>query len=742
MRRGLIILLGVILFGLAAAATVVLTNDAREAGRTLAAFLDGLNTPAGAGAEQYLALTTDQSDAFTSLLILTPPDAAGSTPPSLQRDVRVSPFGLPGSRAASVGLAHANGTTRLSFRLRRTPAGWRVTALPNLLAHPAAYSLNASDGTPTLLVGERSGAVAGGGLPAGDHVVFVIVLDGKVLQAQPATATPVSRLLRLRPGEFIETEQEGLLPLAATAALYDASGSRPTGIGQMIPGTVGLNAYYWRGTIYGLAMPKPFTPDRIRVLLNTTDFGGVEHRSATVSSDTGLTIRESGTGRTVTVGAGAVVTLRPVDVAGRPGAAAYSASGAQLARSAARLILTAGGSGRLTLHTVTRGFAPSRFSPAYRGRLEVAAALPPAGGAPSAGSATALHIINDLPLDEYLYSVVPSEMPVSYGVEALKVQALAARAYAVAAMTGGGYTQAGAHVDDSTSSQVYNNIKEQPASNDAVDATAGRVPAYEGKVVDARFFSTSCGFTANSYEVWSRSDGRFPGALVPYLVARPQTTAVTALPNEDAVRAFLRRTDLDAPDAGSPWFRWRVSFTRQEIEAAIAANLAQRQQAQPGFVLTRNAAGNFVAQAIGSDPLGTLTDIRVVERGAGGNIMTLEIAGTGGTYRIIKEYNIRMLLRPVQYLPGQPAISIALADGSSRANYGLLPSAFACFDIERDAGGAITRVVIQGGGNGHGAGMSQEGARGLAARGWTYDRIVAHYYPGAEIVTLDALFPR
>lgn len=94
----------------------------------------------------------------------------------------------------------------------------------------------------------------------------------------------------------------------------------------------------------------------------------------------------------------------------------------------------------------------------------------------------ALHIINELPLEEYLYSVVPSEMPTEYQKEALKAQAVCARSYAIKQMAGKRLAALGAHVDDSVSFQVYNNLREDAASIAAVNETKGQVVFAENQV--------------------------------------------------------------------------------------------------------------------------------------------------------------------------------------------------------------------------------------------------------------------
>lgn len=116
--------------------------------------------------------------------------------------------------------------------------------------------------------------------------------------------------------------------------------------------------------------------------------------------------------------------------------------------------------------------------------------------------------------------------------------------------------------------------------------------------------------------------------------------------------------------------------------------------------------------------------------------MDLEITTTHGTFRIIKEYNIRRILQPVDYLNGSPVI-LHCHDGTSRENFPLLPSAFAYIDFERDSEGNIQEVTIRGGGYGHGVGMSQYGSYGLTLMGKTWQDIIKHYYPGSELYNLS-----
>jgi stage II sporulation protein D len=120
-----------------------------------------------------------------------------------------------------------------------------------------------------------------------------------------------------------------------------------------------------------------------------------------------------------------------------------------------------------------------------------------------------LRAINVVGLEQYLYGVVPSEMPYTWAPEALQAQAVAARSYALATKRSGAFD-----VYKDTRSQVYLGLDHEKASSTAaVDATAGKVLLYGGTVAKTFFYSTSGGRTASSEDVW--------GTAVPYLVSVP-----------------------------------------------------------------------------------------------------------------------------------------------------------------------------------------------------------------------------
>ncbi len=118
-------------------------------------------------------------------------------------------------------------------------------------------------------------------------------------------------------------------------------------------------------------------------------------------------------------------------------------------------------------------------------------------------------MVNELLLEEYLYAVVPSEMPASYPLEALKAQAVCARTYAYARILHAGLPEYGAHVDDSTSYQVYNNILENAQTTKAVRETKGELLYYGEELADTYYYSTSCGYGTGCGRLVRLRPGRF-----------------------------------------------------------------------------------------------------------------------------------------------------------------------------------------------------------------------------------------
>lgn len=156
----------------------------------------------------------------------------------------------------------------------------------------------------------------------------------------------------------------------------------------------------------------------------------------------------------------------------------------------------------------------------YRGALELRH---------KGGGLTAVNIV---PVDDYLRSVVPEEMPVDWPAEAIKAQSVAARSFALASR--GRHAGEGYDLCTTTHCQLYTGTAaEKSASNAAIKATHGEVLTYGGKPIEALFHTDSGGMTENSEDVW--------GSHVPYLRAAKDTPAKTMPWTKTISRADLER---------------------------------------------------------------------------------------------------------------------------------------------------------------------------------------------------------
>lgn len=364
--------------------------------------------------------------------------------------------------------------------------------------------------------------------------------------------------------------------------------------------------------------------------------------------------------------------------------------------------------GKIQITSMTR----NGTNPFYRGQIEIVKAE---GG---------LHVINDLPLEEYLYGVIPSEMPAEYHEEALKAQAVCARSYAVRHIRNNRLKKMGAHVDDSTSYQVYNNTAEDERCNRAVDETKGKKVYHDGRVASTYFFSTSCGVTTSAEDV------TFSSKPVSYLIGKLQEREFEdegkrerarlvsdTFGNEDLFRKFLQE-DRDILEKNEPWYRWSTTISLGDMENNINTKIGGRCQASGEKIQVRQADGTYAEQEIQS--IGKLKRVKIKKRKSGGVVYMAIIVGTEATVRVYSEYNIRMLLF------NENAI-VRKNDGKSVSGMNMLPSGFFVMD---KSGGSYE---IKGGGFGHGTGMSQTGANELAQAGKNCEEILKYYFDGVEL---------
>ncbi len=328
----------------------------------------------------------------------------------------------------------------------------------------------------------------------------------------------------------------------------------------------------------------------------------------------------------------------------------------------------------------------------YRGKIELV---------PSTKDGN-FHIVNVLKLDDYLKGVVPNEMPVRFGLEALKAQSVAARNYVLSPRV-----KANPNYDvvDSVASQVYFGANtEKPLSTQAVNETSGIVALYDWNLILAQYSSTAGGYTECFSNAFSDPiSKKFPSESKPYLIAKPDYETTEPLDNEKSAAKFYK-SKPESFDINSPYFRWEREWNGQEIQDAVQANIAA--QSTTGFIKPAVSKG---------ETIGIIKEIKVKKRGDSGKIIELEIITDEQNYTVQKELVIRRLF----------------------TNKGkALPSANVVFEQEYNENGDLIYIKAYGGGFGHGVGMSQYGAGFMGTElKMSFDQILKHYYSGITLAT-------
>ncbi len=332
-------------------------------------------------------------------------------------------------------------------------------------------------------------------------------------------------------------------------------------------------------------------------------------------------------------------------------------------------------------------------------------------------------IVNEVPLEEYLCRVVPSEMPSTYAKEALKAQAVCARTYAVWQMREYAYPQYEAHVNDSVSYQVYNQIGVQETTSQAVEETAGQIMLYEDGPVKAYYFSTSCGSTTDE-NIWEKGDRE----QTPYIAGRRvgESGSGRDLTDEDTFSEFIRKKHAGDLEISEPWYRWSCYIPLEQIQKNVEKWAKIRaERSQDGILLEDGT--EYVLEDV--DTIGAVESAQIIARNTGGVVQELLLTGEKGTLKVRYEYNIRLML-------GIPDGEIHKNDGTVANGGNLLPSGYFVMEpVQEDK--AVTGYQIYGGGLGHGAGMSQNGARVLAEEGYGYDGILQYFYHEIRLARLE-----
>lgn len=317
--------------------------------------------------------------------------------------------------------------------------------------------------------------------------------------------------------------------------------------------------------------------------------------------------------------------------------------------------------------------------------------------------------INDLPVEDYLESVISSEMSAQSSLPLLMAHAVISRSWLMSQIDGNTApnTQASHgdafirwydHTDHTLFDvcaddhcQRYQGITKETSPNvaEAIRRTRGELLTYGDEICDARF-SKCCGGAMEEFQYcWDdtpkpylKGIGDTPEATIPDLTVEENARQwILSSP-----KSFCNTTDKrilsqvlnDYDQETTDFYRWRVSYTQEELSKLVEKKLG---------------AG-----------LGTITDMRPLKRGTSGRICELQITGTKKTIVVGKELEIRR----------------ALSESH------LYSSAF----VVEKQGDTFTLI---GAGWGHGVGLCQIGAAVMGDKGYAYDEILRHYYPGAEI---------
>lgn len=384
-----------------------------------------------------------------------------------------------------------------------------------------------------------------------------------------------------------------------------------------------------------------------------------------------------------------------------------------------------------------------------------------------------LAVINEVPLEQYLYAVVGGEVSSSWPDEALKAQAVAARSYAMAQ----GNRFDVANVVDSTLSQVYNGIgSEAPVIIKAVDATAGEVLMSGGKVVEAVFSSNSGGVTADPSEVWGNGGDAFASVPSKEDVAATATAkqwyylllanGTSGYAREDNIKLTGNKTaaGLDIATATTKDVNVRPL---PAVESSVSA-VGKLNPGENAVVLDKvYESGSYswikgpytsadLLKSLQGKTTSTLPssilNLQVTQRGPSGRAIQVKANGQSLDVKYPDMFRSAFNGLPSTLFDIVPAGSYTVlgADGAtstigSSQSAGVL-SASGKVNVNGSGtvvmgGDSSARAITNssgflfiGQGYGHGLGMSQWGVKGMADSGYDYKEILQHYYQNVTIV--------
>ncbi len=330
----------------------------------------------------------------------------------------------------------------------------------------------------------------------------------------------------------------------------------------------------------------------------------------------------------------------------------------------------------------------------YRGRIEI--------GCYGKSSLTAVNIIN---IESYLLGVVPCEMVSSWPIEALKAQAVCARSYA---LTKTGYTadsnaKSPYSIEDTQTSQVYRGYGyETKQATAAVAATQGEVVKYQGKMITSYYSSTSGGRTEDSKDVW--------GSKLPYL-----------------------RSVIDVyekiPEKG-PWIK---EFTKTDLQNILSENgksIGIVKKVSPSIVTASSRVYSLKITGTGGSALISTNKIRSMFSLPSTKFKIVNYKDKPDIVTVIGSQSSKArALKSSYVISGNNKVSSL---NSIKEQY-VVKSADNLTNFVKNAPTNPNTYYFAGMGFGHGVGMSQSGARGMAQEGFRYTEIISFYYNGCEV---------
>lgn len=329
----------------------------------------------------------------------------------------------------------------------------------------------------------------------------------------------------------------------------------------------------------------------------------------------------------------------------------------------------------------------------YRGRIEI--------GRYNSSGLTAVNIVS---LEEYLYGVVPSEMPAEWHEEALKAQAVCARSYALikAGYKSTSDAKKGYKMVDTVASQVYKGyLVESVRCNRAVDATKGEMVCYNNKVVPTYYFSTSGGRTESSKDVWAVD--------LPYLQSVPDLYEHNA--DKEVWQQLLSLTEV------------KDCLVRQGMVLGEIDDLSVSKYSDTNRAYALRLKSGKQSITLQGTTIRTVlnlysTKFKIVKKGDVPDEVSVLSAEGSGTGRISEMY-------------------IASATGVEKASSGLsqyiVKGAENVSNYPGTAPEEEDELLFAGMGYGHGVGLSQYGAKGMAEAGFNYKEIIEYYFTGASV---------